>query len=153
LKAYPGDKINNADIKLVRGAFVTGKLYDLNGQQIKPAKIEKISIAHYGPARPKTGAAVTATTLQADGTYRIQVSPGKNYIYCMHKQHLRTYVTVKDGQELNLDLRVNDREIIYDDDEKRASKIRAELQQAEKELQQKLNPHRFQKPTTKPLAD
>jgi hypothetical protein len=61
-------------------------------------------VAHYGPARPRTGAAVTNTPINADGTYRLRVAPGRNYVYLMSDGHAFAYIDVEDGREAKLDL-------------------------------------------------
>lgn len=133
LEATEGKTVSNANIKLVRGGFVVGRVLDKEGKpmtharpnvetishpnqsdessneplekNVKPeTKLVPVYVAHYGPARPRTGAAVTSTTVNPDGTYRLRVAPGENYVYLM--TGLRgAMVTVAEGQEVTLDFR------------------------------------------------
>ena len=102
LKAEAGVRTTGNDIRMVRGGFVKGRLLSESGE---PAILPNwtLKVAHHGPARPMTGAAVTSTPVNPDGTYRLHVAPGKNYIYVM-SGNSATYIEVGDGQEVELDL-------------------------------------------------
>lgn len=104
VEAEPGKTISVADISLVRGGFVTGRVIDAaTNKPVAPAEKRPLRVAHYGPARPRTGAAVTSAVVNPDGTYRLRVAPGKNYVYLMNGQGSQT-VAVEDGQEVERDL-------------------------------------------------
>lgn len=104
LAVEPGKTVSGADIKLVRGAFVTGTVIDVaTNEPVVPAGDRAPRVAHYGPARPRTGAAVTSTKVNPDGTYRLRVAPGTNYIYLMTGGSFEI-VTVEDGEEIMVDL-------------------------------------------------
>lgn len=104
IEAEPGKTISIADIPLVRGGYVTGRVIDAaTNKPVAPNEKQPLRVAHYGPARPRTGAAVTSTEVDADGKFRLRVAPGKNYIYLMNGQSSQT-VAVEDGQEVELDL-------------------------------------------------
>jgi hypothetical protein len=107
LAAEPGKTISDADIRLVRGGFVVGTVVDgKTGRPVTPVQGHS-QVAHYGPARPRTGASVMTTVIGADGTYRLRVAPGRNYIYVMDGS-AAAFVDVKDGQEVEFDLRTGD---------------------------------------------
>ena len=75
--AEPGKTVSGADIRLVKGGFVVGTVLDAaTGKPMTPGRDHPIYVAHYGPARPRTGAAVTTTPINADGTYRLASPPG-----------------------------------------------------------------------------
>jgi beta-lactamase regulating signal transducer with metallopeptidase domain/5-hydroxyisourate hydrolase-like protein (transthyretin family) len=104
LEVESGKTIKDADIRMVRGGFVVGTVIDGNsGQPINPAGDRPLYVAHYGPARPRTGHAVTSTPVNPDGTYRLRVAPGRNYVYLMNGA-AASVVNVEDGQEVKLDL-------------------------------------------------
>lgn len=104
LEAIPGQRAT-ADVRMVRGGFVTGRLLDGDSETpIRPTKEQTISIAQYGPARPRPGAAVTSAPIDDDGRFRLHVAPGRNYIYAM-SQRASAWVDVGDGEEVELDLR------------------------------------------------
>ena len=104
LAVEPGKTVSGADIKLVRGAFVTGTVIDAaTNEPVVPAGDRAPRVAHYGPARPRTGAAVTSTKVHPDGTYRLRVAPGTNSIYLMTGGSSEI-VTVADGEEIMVDL-------------------------------------------------
>ncbi len=70
-----------------------------------PAPDKAIRVFHNGaPARTTSGAAASATLVNSDGTYRLRIAPGRNYIY-LDNRAASAYVNVEDGQETKLDLR------------------------------------------------
>ncbi|MGB7342718.1 MAG: carboxypeptidase-like regulatory domain-containing protein [Pirellulaceae bacterium] len=101
IKAVSGKTVAGADIKLVRGAIVHGNVIGIGGEDEPPAG--DLRVAHYGPARPRSGAAVTSTNVQDDGSFRIRVAPGKNYLYLMGGA-ASINVEVIDGEELKAHL-------------------------------------------------
>jgi beta-lactamase regulating signal transducer with metallopeptidase domain len=104
LQVTPGETVR-ADIPMARGGFVTGTFIDsATNQPVEVTKESSYRIAHYGPARPLTGAAVTSAHVNEDGTYRLHVAPGRNYVYIMNGA-ASAWVTVGDGEEVKLDLR------------------------------------------------
>lgn len=103
LNAESGKAVANADIQMVRGGFIVGRVLNAKGEPIKPSEHHGKYVAHYGPARPRTGAAVTSTKINDDGSFRLRVAPGRNYIYLMSGDYF-AYVNVKDGEEVHFDL-------------------------------------------------
>ncbi|MEJ2702114.1 MAG: carboxypeptidase regulatory-like domain-containing protein [Sedimentisphaerales bacterium] len=68
------------DLVLVEGGFIVGRVIDeATGKPIKPGEYSDVAI--YGPSRPKSGAAVETSDIRDDGSFRIRVAPGRNYIY------------------------------------------------------------------------
>lgn len=108
IAAEPGKTNSIPDIRLLRGGFVTGRVIDsaTNRPPATPADRD-LRVAHYGPARPRTGAAVTSTQVNADGTYRLRVAPGNNYVYLMNGKASQV-VSIEDGQEVHVDLRTGE---------------------------------------------
>lgn len=105
VRADPGTTVEIAPIPLLRGGFVTGRVLDpRTNQPVRPTDDEPLSVAHYGPARPRTGAAVTSAEVNAAGGFRLRVAPGKNFIYVMSGGFQAQVVSIEDGQELRLDL-------------------------------------------------
>ena len=102
-EAVPGKTKENVDIHLVRGAIVQGTYQNTDGEAITTAAGSRV--AHYGPARPRSGAAVTSSVIAPDGSFRLRVAPGQNYIYLMSAGlSASATVDVADGQLLTLDL-------------------------------------------------
>ncbi len=116
--ARSGETTPGVDISLVRGGFVTGTVFDgQTGKPVVPDGERILRVAHYGPARPRTGPAVTSVPVRPDGTYRLRVAPGPNYVYLMNGG-TSGHVEVADGQETQLDLRTGEQQndnAIYDD--------------------------------------
>jgi beta-lactamase regulating signal transducer with metallopeptidase domain len=107
--AEPGKTVSGGDIQLVRGGFVVGTVFDAaTNRPVSSTADHPIYVAHYGPSRPHTGAAVTSTAVNGDGTYRLRVAPGRNYVYLMSGHHDSANVDVEDGRDTKLDLRFDD---------------------------------------------
>ncbi|QGQ23541.1 carboxypeptidase regulatory-like domain-containing protein [Gimesia benthica] len=104
LKVTEGQRQTGRDIPMARGGYVTGKVIDPATDQPIDGDKRKMQVAHHGPARPMTGAAVTSTRVQADGTYRLHVAPGRNYIYLMNGSSTPGYLKVGDGQTVHRDI-------------------------------------------------
>lgn len=105
VRADPGTTVEIAPIPLLRGGFVTGRVLDpRTNQPVRPTDDEPLSVAHYGPARPRTGAAVTSADVNAAGVFRLRVAPGKNFLYVMNGGFAAQVISIEDGQELRLDL-------------------------------------------------
>ncbi len=108
LSAESGKTVKDADIRMVRGGFVVGTVIDRKtGEPVTPGPNKVFQVAHYGPARPRTGAAVASTVVNPDGSYRLRVAPGRNYVYLMNGGD-SAYVEVEDGRETKLDLRTGE---------------------------------------------
>ena len=103
LKAEPGVRSGGHDIHMVRGGFVKGRILTLSGEPAPIPEGYANQVAHYSPARPRTGAAVTSTPINADVTFRLHVAPGRNYVYVMGGG-AAAFVEVGDGKEVEHDL-------------------------------------------------
>lgn len=103
-------------VKMIEGTVVTGRV--LHAETKKPLQREEIKyypirVAHYGPAHPFSGAAVSSAEVRPDGTYRLRVAPGLNRIYLMspdlgirktsQKADGDSMYVVKEGEPFNLD--------------------------------------------------
>ncbi|HEX7379420.1 MAG TPA: carboxypeptidase-like regulatory domain-containing protein, partial [Pirellulales bacterium] len=105
VRAEPGTVVDIAPIPLLRGGFVTGRVLDpRTNQPLRPTDDAPLRVAHYGPARPRTGAAVTSAEVNAAGVFRLRVAPGKNFIYVMSGGFQAQVISIEDGQELRVDL-------------------------------------------------
>ena len=126
VEAVPGKRTSvGADIRMVRGGYVVGSIPEFKG--LPENQRGRMRIAHYGPARPATGAAVTSTTVDDEGNFRLHVAPGRNYVYLMNGS-ASTYVHVGDGQDVEIALvpgeRVDNDQRMADPDMMLARKLR-----------------------------
>src|SRR5262249_32552639 len=76
LALHPG-KRNEVTIELIEGVLVEGKVVEAGTE--KPIAGE--SIGMYGPARPRSGAAILSAITDSDGRYRFRLPPGETYLY------------------------------------------------------------------------
>lgn len=104
LEAVPGERLTGMDVRMTRGGFIEGTVVDAANNQPVDGTRADLRVAHYGPARPKTGAAVTSTPVGPDGSYRLHVAPGRNYIYLMDGSKSAAYVGVGDGETVQHDI-------------------------------------------------
>lgn len=74
-----GKRHQAPDLRIVAGGFIEGRVLGPNGAPPRDCKSLRIGI--YGPSRPRSGAAIESTGVQADGSFRIRAAPGKNYVY------------------------------------------------------------------------
>ncbi len=81
LPVVAGQEVKNADLQLVKGGFIRGRVVDETGKPVSRAQGQRICIGVYGPARPKSGPAIEAVYVNAEGQFQIRVPPGKNYPY------------------------------------------------------------------------
>ena len=80
--ATTGQTRRARDLVLIPGAVITGHLIDARTDKtVNLAKDEFVSIGVYGPAKPRSGGAIDGARVQADGSYRVRVAPGANYVY------------------------------------------------------------------------
>lgn len=49
------------------------------GKPVQPGATGDVAI--YGPSRPRSGAGCAISPVRPDGTFRIRVAPGSNYLY------------------------------------------------------------------------
>ena len=131
VRAVPGETTSDADIHMVRGGIVHGFVVDPSAVEEKPFP-PNLRVAHYGPARPRAGAAVTSTKVNKDGSYRIRVAPGENYIYLMSGGASAT-LNVKDGQEKLVQLIMGEAQDLRE--QKTESNYRLRMQRAREELE------------------
>lgn len=107
------------DLKLIPGGFIAGKVVDkTTGKPLsKLPGGQQMHIAHYGPAFPKSGAAVGAATIAEDGSYQLRVAPGANFPYLMHDVEAERTprnllylppIMVSEGETVTLDFHVGE---------------------------------------------
>jgi beta-lactamase regulating signal transducer with metallopeptidase domain len=81
-EAVPGKTLTAPDLKFIDGGFIEGRVVDADTGQSPQFKPEDCpDIAHYGPDRPRSGAACYADFIKPDGTFRIRAAPGLNFPY------------------------------------------------------------------------
>lgn len=96
--------ISDIELPMVEGGMIVGKLIDsATDKPVRPDPDRPLWIAHHGPAKPMTGAAVGGTLAEADGSFRLRVAPGKNYVYRMDGG-ASVFVEASDGQIVLQDL-------------------------------------------------
>lgn len=66
-----------ADLTLVRGGIVTGRVFD----EATAEPFAHVEVGLHGPARPATAAAIEGTHTDAAGRYALRVAPGTQLIY------------------------------------------------------------------------
>jgi type II secretory pathway component GspD/PulD (secretin)/beta-lactamase regulating signal transducer with metallopeptidase domain len=101
------------DLVFIEGGFIAGRVIDeATGKPVKPGQHSNVAI--YGPSHPKSGAAVEISEIREDGSFRIRVAPGSNYIYLrpgedwgMGRINLRSpWVDVAEGQTVEVEFKV-----------------------------------------------
>ncbi|HUV64070.1 MAG TPA: carboxypeptidase regulatory-like domain-containing protein, partial [Sedimentisphaerales bacterium] len=109
----PGEVRETPDLVLIEGGFIAGRVIDeATGKPVKPGQHSDVAI--YGPSRPKSGAAVEISRIREDGSFRIRVAPGSNYIYLRPREdwgrgriNLRSpWVDVAEGQTVEVEFKV-----------------------------------------------
>jgi beta-lactamase regulating signal transducer with metallopeptidase domain len=128
IQAVQGERLTGADIRMSRGGYVVGQVIDPATNAPVDGTRDELRVAHYGPARPKTGAAVSSALVGADGTYRLHVAPGRNYVYLMNGSGAHAYIEVGDDQTVEHDFNLGDAPVPArgeeDPDERLARKLR-----------------------------
>jgi beta-lactamase regulating signal transducer with metallopeptidase domain len=110
-------KMSVADLKLIEGGFLEGKLVDVDSNKAIPKTAEgrAIQVAAYGPAHPRPGAAVQSATVDENGHFRLRVAPGVNYPYIMmpdlwnrvqRRDEYKKGIAVAEGEVVQLEFRV-----------------------------------------------
>lgn len=141
VKAVQGERVLGVDIRMTQGGYVEGRVLDAQGN---PPDLEQrtLHVAHHGPARPRTGPAVTSAKVNPDGSYRLHVAPGRNYVYVMSENQPATYLTVGEGQTVQHDF-VLDSEVgrpnELDPDQRLGNQLR---EAARQEQRRRENPER-----------
>ncbi len=79
VEVKPGTVVDRQDFALIPGSLLTGKVTDKSTG--KP--LEGVMIGFYGPAYPRSGAAVQSATTNAEGVYQARVPSGTQYVYVM----------------------------------------------------------------------
>jgi hypothetical protein len=68
------------DLIAIAGGFFVGRVVDADtGEGLRPG--DSADVAIYGPSRPRSGAGCDVEPIATDGTFKIRVAPGSNYIY------------------------------------------------------------------------
>jgi hypothetical protein len=116
LPVVAGQEVKDADLKLIKGGVIKGRVIDgVTGKPTSMAGGQQIMIGVYGPARPRTSAAVTGGPVDRNGEFQLQVPPGKNYPYVMSinprrigggMKYLEEGVDVANGKETEIEFRL-----------------------------------------------
>jgi hypothetical protein len=99
-------RLTGMDIRMTRGGYIVDKVIDPATNQSVDGSQTKIQVGHHGPARPMTGAAETSTPVKTDGTYRLHVAAGRNYVYLMSENTAPAYLNIGDGQTVKHDFTI-----------------------------------------------
>jgi hypothetical protein len=109
LELAAGEDAADTDLKLVTGSLITGHVRDDTGKGIAD-----VPIGLYGPARPRSAAAINRAVSEADGAYSIRTPAGEQYVYVQTSAPPKGYqmppeaernrtVTTTDGQTMTID--------------------------------------------------
>ncbi|MCW3058691.1 MAG: polymerase sigma factor, sigma-70 family [Capsulimonas sp.] len=93
-----GASIPSLDMRLSHGTMIVGTVRSRTGALRAP-----VTIGVYGPAHPRGGAWVNSVDTGRDGTYRLRVPPGRQYVYPLNNPAGGVDVTVS----ANHDTQVN----------------------------------------------
>jgi hypothetical protein len=78
--AKAGETLAAPDLRLVRGGAIEGRVVDAaSGEGLKPGASADVGL--YGPARPRSGAAIEVGEIGPDGRFWIRAAPGGNHVY------------------------------------------------------------------------
>ena len=116
LEVKAGKTYSNKDITLVEGGWLEGRVTNAKtGKPISEWEGQPLRVAAYGPARPKSGAAVVSAPVDKNGRFGLRVAPGKNFPYIMtwevwkrteDFEKFREGIEVKVGELVVLDFKV-----------------------------------------------
>ncbi len=116
LEVEAGKTYSNQDIPLVEGGWLEGRITEAKtGKPISEWEGRPLRVAAYGPARPKSGAAVVSAPVDKNGRFGLRVGPGKNFPYIMTSEvwkrtedaeKFREGIEVKEGELVVLDFKV-----------------------------------------------
>jgi hypothetical protein len=109
LPTAAGERTEAGDLVLIQGGFVTGRFVDAATGE--PVSVEGCYVGVYGPSRPRSGAAIVGARAQRDGTFRLRVAPGSNYVYVAAQlpglEGPRDFtVDIVEGRETKVEFRV-----------------------------------------------
>jgi 5-hydroxyisourate hydrolase-like protein (transthyretin family) len=102
-----GEHLEGIDIQMVRGSYVTGKVVGPVSGDVVNGREHSLRILHQGPARPLTGRTFQEEPVGEDGSYRIHVAPGRNYVF-LSGGNGEFFVDVGDGKEIVKDMLVGE---------------------------------------------
>ena len=95
--------------------FIKGRVVDNKGSPVSISQGQRITIGVYGPARPKSGAAIEGVYTDAKGEFRIRVPAGRNYPYLSSilpsvvlegNEFEQEGVMVEDGKATEIEFRI-----------------------------------------------
>jgi protocatechuate 3,4-dioxygenase beta subunit len=105
------------NLVLIEGGWIEGRLIDAKTGGVFSGlpKNRRVSVAFYGPAHPKSGAACGGGEVNGNGYFRFRVTPGINYPYIMmpelwrrtqKREYYEKGIEVKAGETVNLEFRI-----------------------------------------------
>jgi hypothetical protein len=75
--ALHSGQTSNVTIELIEGVLVEGKV----AEAVTQTPVVGISVGMYGPARPRSGAAIAIAKTDDRGMYRFRLPPGETSLY------------------------------------------------------------------------
>jgi len=115
LPLVAGQEVKNADLRLVKGGFIKGRVIDEAGNPVSQGEGQRIIIGVYGPARPKSGPAIEAVYVDSKGEFKIRAPAGRNYPYISSimpqsvlegNEFQDDGIVVEDGKTMELQFRI-----------------------------------------------
>lgn len=105
------------NLGLIEGGWIEGRVIDAAAGSPISGRTDRgqVKVGIYGPARPRSGAAVQSVDVDTDGRFRMRVAPGLNFPYIMtpgyfqtieNQDLLQTGVEVKAGETTTVGFRV-----------------------------------------------
>jgi hypothetical protein len=114
-----GETLHDQDLALIEGGWLEGRVVDAaSGDPLSRSDGRQLRVAAYGPAHPKSGAAVRSAPVENDGRFRLRVAPGRSYPYIMtsnvwrrveRKAEYENGIDVADGEVVTVEFRVLER--------------------------------------------
>ena len=106
IAASEGETVENVDLKLVKGGFITGRVTDKDTGE----PILEHNIGFHDAARPESQAAIFSAETDENGFYSFRAAPGKALVYSRAPEgyekvgEVKQYVDVVEGETVSVDL-------------------------------------------------
>ena len=110
LRVAPGQDVANANLAIVHGAILTGRVL----KEDTGTPVPHVRVAVYGPARPRSSAMVQGTITDVQGRYTLRVPAGQQYVYFqgippegyLRPQPEGQEPMVREGQTVDIDFKL-----------------------------------------------
>ena len=114
-----GQTRQDADLQLVEGSWLEGRVLSLRGQPVSrdPKSGERLQVGLNGPSRPRSGASVAVTAVDDEGRFRLRVPAGRNFPWLLapeawqrtwRKEKFERGIDVKSGRNTAVTFHVLD---------------------------------------------